>query len=246
MAEKVRLVLVVDDDEPIRMLEADILQSAGYEVEQANGGAAAIEKLKQIRPDLVLLDLLMPGIDGWGVLRFIRTRANPPRVIVVSGLREVVPPGDLAQCIAGYIHKPFNIGQLTKTCSNVLAAAEMLSLASGSRKDARRTFVVETTLLSEDGTPLALGQLLQVSRHGFRLELGIAVKSGDPVRIAFRVPGREQPLQLSGRVCWRQDFTLGAEAEGLSAQDQALLQELVGSEGLPDDVVQPLGNPKSS
>jgi CheY-like chemotaxis protein len=245
VTEKPRLVLIVDDDEPIRMLEEDILRSAGYKVEQAGGSAAAIEKLKQIRPDLVLLDLLMPGIDGWGVLRFIRTRANPPRVLVVSGMREAVPPGDLAQCIAGYIQKPFDIGQLIKTCANVLAAPEMLSPASGSRKDARRTFVVETTLLSEDGTPLALGQLLQVSRHGFRLELGIAVKSGDPVRIAFRVPGREQPLQLSGRVCWRQEFTLGAEAEGLSAEDRALLQELVGSEQVQEEIAQPAGDLKS-
>ena len=232
MTEKTQHVLVVDDDEGIRMLEADILREAGYGVEQATGGAAAIEQLKHTRPDLVLLDLLMPDIDGWAVLRFIRTMASPPRVVVVSGLREIVPPGDLSQCVAGCVHKPFAIDHLIKTCASVLAVPELLSPASGNRQDARRTFVVETTLLAANGTPLALGQLLEVSRHGFRLELAIALNPGDPVHVSLQIPGRAEPLQLSGRVRWRHEFVMGAEADGLSAQDEELLQQILGPNGV--------------
>jgi CheY-like chemotaxis protein len=239
-------VLVVDDDEGILELETDVLQGEGYSVEQAAGGAAAIEQLKRARPDLVLLDLLMPGIDGWGVLRFVRGMANPPRVVVVSGLREIVPPGDLSQCVAGSVHKPFAIEYLIKTCASVLAAPELLSPASGNRRDPRRTFVVETTLLSTNGTPLALGQLLEVSKHGFRLELAIALKPGDPVHVALQIPGRDEPLQLSGRVRWRREFIMGAEADGLNAQDEQLLRQLLGSNGVSETGSEPPRDLKSS
>ena len=96
----------------------------------------------------------------------------------------------------------------------------------GNRKESRRTFLVETTLVSESGLPLAQAQLLQVSRGGFRVELAIPLQTGDPVRIAFRVPGRSEPLILQGHVRWRQDFTLGAEIENLSPEHERILREI--------------------
>jgi CheY-like chemotaxis protein len=220
-------VLIVDDDPSILGIEAKMLESAGYCVQQAEGGAAAIERLKSNRPDLVLLDLRMPDIDGWGVLRFVRTMPHPPRVVVVSGLNEIVPPGDLGSCVAGYVHKPFNLSQLVKTCEDVLTARAVMIPASGNRRDGRRTFVVETTIFSENGTPLALGQLLEIGRGGFRLELAIPIEPGDPLHVAFLLPGREAPLQLTGRVRWRNAFILGVEMESLCPGDEELLQQFV-------------------
>jgi CheY-like chemotaxis protein len=225
MAAQPRLVLIVDDDQPVRELEVTILDDAGYEVQDAADGAAAIERLDARRPDLVLLDLVMPGVDGWGVLEHIHGMASPPPVVVISGAHEILPPGHLTRYVTGYVFKPFDVTQLLRTCDAALASASVVP-KGGNRKESRRTFLVETTLVSESGLPLAQAQLLQVSRGGFRVELAIPLQTGDPVRIAFRVPGRSEPLILQGHVRWRQDFTLGAEIENLSPEHERILREI--------------------
>jgi two-component system nitrogen regulation response regulator NtrX len=220
-----RLVLVVDDDRPVRDLEVTILDDAGYEVEAAGDGAAAIERLDVRRPDLILLDLVMPGVDGWGVLEYIHKMDAPPPVIVISGAHEIVPPGHLTRYVTGYVFKPFDVTQLLRTCDAAIASAPIVPKGA-QRKESRRTFLVETTLVSESGLPLAQAQLLQVSRGGFRVELAIPLQTGDPVRIAFRVPGRSEPLILQGHVRWRQDFTLGAQIDNLSPEQERVLRQI--------------------
>jgi len=219
-----RQILVVEDEPMMRQLEQSILEQAGYHVEQAEDGDVAVERLKTLQPDLILLDVLMPRLDGWGVLEHVRQMKNPPPVVLVSGMHEILPPGHLNPYVTGYVCKPFDIGQLLKTCAGALAAS--MVEAGGSRKEARRTFLVETTLLSESGIPLAQGQLVQLSRGGFRVELGVALEPGDAVRIAFRLPGREEPLRVTGRVRWRTEFTLGAEIDDVPVKDEALLRQL--------------------
>jgi CheY-like chemotaxis protein len=225
MSSHRRQVLIVEDEPMMRQLEQSILEQAGYAVEQAEDGDVAVERLKTLQPDLILLDVLMPRLDGWGVLEHIRQMKDPPPVVLVSGMHEILPPGHLNPYVTGYVCKPFDIGQLLKTCAGAIAAAPPVE-AGGTRKEARRTFLVETTLLSESGIPLAQGQLVQLSRGGFRVELGVALEPGDAVRIAFRLPGREEPLRVTGRVRWRTEFTLGAEIDDVPPKDEALLRQL--------------------
>jgi CheY-like chemotaxis protein len=226
MGKQQKRVLVVEDDQAVRELEAAVLEQAGYDVDQAADGAVAIERLQAQRPDLVLLDLVMPNVDGWGVLEHIRTLESPPPVLVVSGMHEIVPPGHLTEYVSGYVFKPFDVGKLMKTCAKAISTPSRVP-AEGSRKEARRTFIVETTVVSEGGVPLVTGQLLQVSQSGFRVELAIPLKAGDPLRITFRVPGRDEPLTLRGRVRWRNESTLGAEIADLTPDDETALRALV-------------------
>src|SRR5436190_1614118 len=65
-------VLVVDDDPDIRMLVAFALEDSGYDVRQASDGASALAALEEHAPDAMVLDVMMPGIDGFGVLRGMR------------------------------------------------------------------------------------------------------------------------------------------------------------------------------
>lgn len=219
-------VLVVDDNPWIRKLLADVLGSEGYQVAAAEDGATAIERLQHEAPDLVLLDIIMPGIDGWGVLDSIARMPEPPRVVIVSGLDEIVPPGHLQPCVAGSITKPFDVERLLDLCTRVLTSPAV-EPAGRARKEPRQTFVVETTLLSDGGLPLALGQITQLSRGGFRVELSIPLAPGDGIRVAFRWPGRPDPLVLNGRVRWRDDQALGAEIETMSDNEASLLKELL-------------------
>jgi two-component system chemotaxis response regulator CheY len=222
-------VLVVEDEPMMRQLEQSILEQAGYAVDQADDGDVAIEALRRGRPDLVLLDIRMPRVDGWGVLEHVRTMDFPPPVVLVTGLHEVIPPGHLNPYVTGYVCKPFDIGQLLRTCAGAIASKPFIP-AVGSRREARKTFLVETTLLSDTGIPLGRGQLVQLSRGGFRVEVGVAVEPGARVRVAFRLPGREEPLRLVGHVRWQTHFTLGAEIDEVPPQDQELLAQLIEEE----------------
>ena len=224
--ERAKHVLVVDDDQVFRDVEKQILTGAGFATEEADGGADAITRLKDATPDLILLDILMPGVDGWDVLEHVSRMEVKPRVVVVSGVREIVPPGDLSRCITGYIFKPFRVPQLVKTCQDVLGVPAIAPLG-GKRREARRTFVAEATLLGEDRVAIAHGRLVQVSEGGFRLELAVAAETGSPVTIAFHVPGREEPLEVSGRVRWRDTVMLGAEVTSVNGSDEAVLRALV-------------------
>jgi DNA-binding response OmpR family regulator len=81
-------VLVIDDEPGMRSLMRRGLGMAGYEVETADGGEAGIEAATQRPPDLVLLDLMMPGLDGFETLKRLCVLEPRPKVIVLSGRDE--------------------------------------------------------------------------------------------------------------------------------------------------------------
>ena len=118
-------ILVVDDEAPLRALIGEILVRAGFRVEFAENGAAAIQKVKTGAPDLMTLDLMMPGVTGWEVIEQIRGIPGAPPVVLVSGstetLRERHP---LRECVAGVVYKPFHPRELVNTCEKVLRDRE--------------------------------------------------------------------------------------------------------------------------
>jgi CheY-like chemotaxis protein len=93
MGAGIRSVLVVDDDEDIRDVLTDMLRESGYGVEVAKDGAAALATMKVHRPALVVLDLMMPNVDGWHVMsemdRDPMLRSIP--VCVLSGCGQQAP-----------------------------------------------------------------------------------------------------------------------------------------------------------
>jgi CheY-like chemotaxis protein len=115
-------VLVVDDDAPIRLFESAVLKDAGYAVSQARDGAAAIEQISKAPPDLVVLDIRMPGIDGWGVLEHIAQMPAPPRVVIVSGVSDLEAPQHLATHVDNTLAKPFAAPDLLKVCAQALTS----------------------------------------------------------------------------------------------------------------------------
>ncbi len=106
-------VLVVDDDPDIQLLLRLELQAEGYVVVTADNGIEALDRIAALRPDVVLLDVMMPELDGWGVLE--QLDEPKPAVIVISGLatdraghyRHAVELGAL-----GFVSKPFDSAKL--------------------------------------------------------------------------------------------------------------------------------------
>ena len=225
-------MVVVDDDEPIRDLVAKVLQDAGFAVQMAADGEAALAAIAAFKPDLVTLDLIMPGLDGWGVIERLRDVPDPPPIVVVSGRTDDVPPGVLDRCVAAYVTKPFHVADLLATCRRVLAeAGRTVDHAEGERRrEPRRRFIVEATVMTAEGTPLAMGTVTELSIGGVKLDLAAPLHPGSQVRVAFRLPGRAEPLNVAGRIQWREGMALGLVLEDVSDSSAEILKKVVDPE----------------
>jgi DNA-binding response OmpR family regulator len=112
MTEKQKRILIVDDEETVRDLLQRILEKVGYDVITAVNGQEALDKVSQCNVNLVLLDMKMPGLDGFQILDGIRQHSNIP-VIMLSGMRdETIKIDSLGLGADDYIVKPFSTGEL--------------------------------------------------------------------------------------------------------------------------------------
>jgi two-component system, chemotaxis family, chemotaxis protein CheY len=117
-------VLVVDDDDAIRLTVADALQDEGYHVTTASNGQEALERVESGPPDAIVLDLMMPILDGWGFLEACRRRdlCQGIPVLVMSAYRrltETAPELKVRACIA----KPFELDVLLGAVERLLQTA---------------------------------------------------------------------------------------------------------------------------
>jgi CheY-like chemotaxis protein len=110
-------VLVVDDEKDVQGLVCNVLQDQGYIVDSAGDGQEALEKIQATSPDLVILDLMMPIMDGWQVLAKLE-RIPPPKVVILSAFSDKTRA--LQAGASDCLPKPFRIGELIGTCARVL------------------------------------------------------------------------------------------------------------------------------
>lgn len=110
-------LLIVDDEEDVREFASNFFRKRKINVLTAANGNEALSLIKEQKPDLVLLDIKMPGIDGIEVLRSLRKNKEDTRVIMVTG-KKPEDEESFQQCqefgILGYIHKPLELDELEK------------------------------------------------------------------------------------------------------------------------------------
>lgn len=114
-------ILVVDDDPDILDALAEILENEGYQVDRARNGQEALEHLAADKPDLILLDLMMPVMDGWEFARRVGEQPDcRPPIVVLSADRNV---GAKAKEIGavGFLAKPFELAELLQIVHDALA-----------------------------------------------------------------------------------------------------------------------------
>ena len=121
-------ILVVDDQEDILQTTALILRKDGHEVLTASDGIAALETARAAGPDLILLDIEMPGMDGWETLRLLRldgaTRSIPVAMFtILFDLREKVRA--LKYGAQEYVTKPFEMEDLLRRVRRVLEGPKL-------------------------------------------------------------------------------------------------------------------------
>jgi DNA-binding response OmpR family regulator len=129
MAEELIYILYIEDERPVIDLVREALKLAGYKVVGATSGKQGLILMRERKPDLLLLDLMMPDINGWDVYREMKTdeKLSDIPVIVVSAkvpersniIIEDLPP------VEDYITKPFDVEQLIRSVKNLLENGKM-------------------------------------------------------------------------------------------------------------------------
>jgi two-component system response regulator ResD len=115
-----RKVLVVDDEDSVRELIEMYLKKEGYEVIHARDGREALRVNGEHHPDLIILDLMLPGLDGWDVCRQIRSRSRTPIIMLTARTEEVDRIVGLELGADDYVVKPFSPREMVARVKAVL------------------------------------------------------------------------------------------------------------------------------
>ena len=116
-------ILVVDDDKAILEMVKFALESEGFEVATATDGDEALNKVSKEKPDLIILDVMMPGIDGFEVCRHLKfdpQYQNVPVIILTAKTEDIDKMTGLEIGADEYITKPFDTKQLIKSVEETL------------------------------------------------------------------------------------------------------------------------------
>src|SRR5436309_2776863 len=167
-------VLVADDEKNIVQLARMYLQAEGFTVETAANGRETLEKVRQARPDLLVLDLMMPEIDGWEVCRRLRKESDLPIIMLTARGDDVDKIVGLELGADDYMTKPFNARELVARVKAVLRG-----YAAGKTPE----------------TILQVGDLrIQPERRVRRADRAAAAAGQRPLRLpAARLPVRPRP-----------------------------------------------------
>ena len=178
-------VLVIDDDGDVRALVVGLLERAGYEVNEASDGRDGLRAVFSDRPDLVLLDVTMPGLDGWGTLERIRELTDVPVLMVTARSDELEKVRGLKAGADDYLTKPFGRQEL-------LARVEALLRRKRRTEDELPTVYADDAITVEFAQRFAQsgGVDLRLTPLEFRL-LSAFVKHPN------QVLSREQLLELA-------------------------------------------------
>jgi two-component system OmpR family response regulator len=189
-------LLVVDDEPNIVELLSESLRFAGFEVDSARSGQEALRLAREQAPDLVVLDVMMPGIDGFEVVRRLRTEGLRCPVLFLTA-RDSAEDAITGLTVGGddYVTKPFSLGEVVARIRAILRR----TAGAGPAAD-RQTLVFADIVLDEDAHEVTkAGGLVEVSPTEFKLLRYLMENAG-------RVVSKSQILDH----VWNYDF--GGEA----------------------------------
>jgi DNA-binding response OmpR family regulator len=159
MAPSETLIVLVEDDDDIRRLVQNLLSQEGYAVEVAESGAALDRTLSLKRPDLVILDLMLPGEDGLAICRKLRSRSGLPILILTAKSDEIDRVVGLEMGADDYVTKPFNPRELLARVRAILRRSRGAVEPEANRRYAFEGLVIDLDarqLATEAGDPIAL------------------------------------------------------------------------------------------
>jgi len=191
-------LLLVDDDTTLLRFLTEYLEREGYGVRSADRGQAALRQFYESRPDIVVLDVMMPGMDGWEVCARLRELADTPVILLTAKTSEADKLRGFRLGVDDYITKPFSLAELgarlravlTRTASQRTERASALQVGSlrvdlGRREatlDGRALDLTPTEfrllacLAAHPGQAVAQADLVKEAWGGLRQETGSALR----------------------------------------------------------------------
>ena len=154
-----RRILVVDDDPDIRGLLRVLLDGRGYSVTEARDGNEALRVFFDERPNLVLLDVGMPGLDGWQTLERIRELSDVPVVMLTAKAMELEKTRGLRAGADDYVTKPFGRQELLARVEALLRRSGTRETPAESYSDAFVTIDFSQRMVTAGGQPVQLTPL---------------------------------------------------------------------------------------
>ncbi|HEY5754398.1 MAG TPA: response regulator [Steroidobacter sp.] len=136
-------LLIVEDDSEIRQLIGDFMRQEGFVVETAANAVAMDAILTRTRPDLVILDLMLPGEDGLSICRRLRTQDTLPILMLTAKSAEIDRVVGLEMGADDYLVKPFGTRELLARVRAVLRRSHMLPIQQRDRRFAFDAFVID-------------------------------------------------------------------------------------------------------
>ncbi|MCM5554123.1 response regulator [Pleomorphomonas sp. NRK KF1] len=161
-----KTILLVDDDEEIRRLTAELLGREGFVVELAEDGRAMDRVLERLQPDLVMLDLMLPGEDGLSICRRLRNTGNVPILMLTAKSDETDRVVGLEIGADDYVVKPFGPRELLARIRALLRRASAAPQQTATRRFAFDAFVIDIDARQLVG---ANGELVGVTSAEFDL-----------------------------------------------------------------------------
>lgn len=153
------LVAIIEDDDEIRRLVANLLLQEGFAVEVADSGVGLDALLSRARPDLVILDLMLPGEDGLSICRRLRQRGGLPIMMLTAKSDAIDRVVGLEMGADDYLAKPFNPRELLARVRAVLRRSRGMDGGESNRRYVFDGLIVDLdarTLETADGTPVVL------------------------------------------------------------------------------------------
>jgi len=167
-------ILVVDDDANLVRLLRESLEAAGYDVHAAENGLDGLRQLYALRPDLLVLDVMMPRMDGWETLSRVREVSDVPVIMLTARDAEADRLRGFEMGVDDYVTKPFSLAELNARVRALLARA------ARTRSDGTPPPLVVGDLVVDFGARRVLkqGQPLQLTPTEYRLLALLAENAG--------------------------------------------------------------------
>lgn len=167
-------VQVIDDDANLTRLLGESLESAGYEVISSSNGLEGIKQLYASRPDLVILDVMMPRMDGWETLRRVREMSDVPVIMLTARDAEADRLRGFEMGADDYVTEPFSLAEMNARVRAILARAAR----TGSDGTPPPMVVGDLVIDFASRRVLKRGEVLQLTPTEYRLLAALAESAG--------------------------------------------------------------------
>jgi len=169
-------LLIVDDDKTLLRFLKEYLEGDGFQVIAEDGGSRALKAFFAERPDLIILDIMMPGMDGWEVCARIREMADTPIILLTAKSSESDKMRGFRLGIDDYVVKPFSLAELAARTKAVLTRA-----SSVKEEDERELSAGPITINLRRREAMLGEELMELTQTEFRLLAALCRRPGEAV-----------------------------------------------------------------